>query len=146
MEETLKELGYPALLSIIEEAQDDVANAKAWFSRVQRELSDRLEGSVKNELAALDKATGTVNIPLQGGMIAKGIIDKKVEWDNDKLMAIAWAMPWERVTKIFKITFSVPERVYDGIRAADEALAAKLDTARTIKVGDPKITLSREAA
>ena len=140
----LKALGYPALLSVITEAQQDVTDAKVWLAHVQAELTARLAPSVKSELAALNKPAGTVNMTLQGGMSAKGVVDKKIEWDSEKLIAIAQTMPWARVIKIFKIDFGVAEKIYEGIKATDEDLAAQLDKARTVKYGDPKITLSKE--
>lgn len=139
-------LQYPALLSVMEEAKRDLDQAKAWVATIQNEIDGRLMASVKAQLEQLGKTTGTVNMPLQGGITAKGVVDKKVEWDSDKLFALAITMPVDQARAIFKFAVSVPEKNYEGIKVANPDLGKAIDAARTIKASTPKITLSREDA
>ena len=56
----------------------------------------------------------------------------------------ATTMPVERARTIFKFAVSVPEKIYDGIKAADPELGKSIDSARTTKQGAIKITLTKE--
>lgn len=115
----------------------------AKLKAIQAEMNERFSASIIRNLADQDKQSGTVNLPLQDGMSAKGVVSKKVDWDSVRLLSIAQSMPWEKVTKLFKIEFSVPEKVYEGIAIADEDLKKRLDTARTVTYPAPKISLEK---
>jgi hypothetical protein len=111
---------------------------------VQAELERRLGASAKAAYDQAGKEHGTLSLPLQGGLMAKLDVTKKVEWDSEKLLKLAQTMPWERVTAMFKIVFAVSETTYKGIAVLDGDLKAKIDDARTVKFGQPKIVLVRE--
>ena len=135
---------YSQLHSALNDAAIDAAANKAWVASLNGEISKRLGESVLKSLADDGRVHGTVNLFLQDGVTAKGVVDKKVDWDSAKLLAIAQTMPWDRVAAIFKITFSVPEKIYDGIKAVDDELGKRIDGARTTKPSAPKITLSKD--
>jgi hypothetical protein len=118
-----------------------ITAAKLEVSAIADELARRLAPSASKMLIESGKTHGTVNLSLQDGLVAKCVVDKKVEWDSEKLLGIAQSMPWDRVRAIFKIVFAVSETTYKGIAAADPALQARIDEARTTKYGAPKITI-----
>jgi hypothetical protein len=128
---------------LLADAGLEAAKVKDRIATVQAELNDRFAKSVVKSLADQDKQSGTVNLPLQDGMTVKGVVSKKVDWDSVRLLSIAQSMPWEKVAKLFKIEFSVPEKVYEGISVADEDLKKRLDAARTVTYPAPKITLEK---
>ena len=70
---------------------------------------------------------------------------KEVKWDNTQLQNIASAMPWQSVVQLFKIDFEMKESVYKGIQDSvkaglqDPDFLNKLNVARTVKIGEPKI-------
>lgn len=131
------------LYDLLTDAGLEAAKVKERVATVQAELNDRFAQSVVKSLADQDKQSGTVNLQLQDGMSVKGVVSKKVEWDSVRLLSIAQSMPWEKVAKLFKIEFSVPEKIYEGIAVADEELKKRLDTARTVTYPAPKISLEK---
>lgn len=143
-DEALASATLPELHHLLSEREKALLSAKFNVGAVVEEISRRLGDSCKAAFDQAEKVHGTVNLPLQNGLTAKCEITKKVEWDSDKLMDVAKTMPWDRVVKLFKIAFSVPEKIYDGIDAVDPELRKKLDEARTVKYGAPKITLMME--
>ena len=58
-------------------------------------------------------------------------------------MAIAKELPWDRVEAMFKIEFSMLESIYKGVAAFSPDMRQKIDEARTTKIGEPVVTLSR---
>ena len=134
-------LGYAALMDIIAEAKEELESQKAWIATIQDEIDVRLAPSVAAAIREAGKQHGTINLPIQGGLIAKGEISKKVEWDSAKLIEIAQTMPWERVSAVFNIKFSVSEKTWDGIVAVGGPLADKIKAARTVKYSAPKVTI-----
>jgi hypothetical protein len=143
-ESFLRDMTYPALQETQTAAEQDIASARAWLARVNMEVERRLYDSAKAAFQQADKDSGTLKLPVQGGVIAKVDIKKTVKWDSAKLLELSKAMPWERVQQLFKIDFSVPENTYKAARELDPALADSLDTARTVVFSDPKITLTKE--
>lgn len=147
--------GIPAADMPIEEVPLDVLramqlaaaarmdSAKADIAGIQAEISRRLGESVKRAFEQAGKEHGTLTLPLQDGLTAKCDISKKVDWDSAALMAVAQTMPWDRVNAIFKIRFEVSETVYKGIEAADPDLKGRIDKARTVTFGTPKIALAK---
>ena len=139
-------LGYRQIHAQIDSVKREFDSAKARLAKLHEELEARLGSSARKMLADGGKATGTVNMPLQDGLTAKVEVPKKIEWDSDKLFALAMTMPVERARSIFKFAVSVPEKIYDGIKAADPELGKSIDAARTTKLGAVKVTLSEDAA
>jgi hypothetical protein len=118
-----------------------LAQAQAGVTAIHAELQRRLAESAKRSLDQLGKSHGSVTLELQDGFSAKTETKQTVTWDSEKLQAIAKTLPWERAVAIFGIKFSVSETIYKGISASDPALGARLDDARTTKVGEPSVVL-----
>lgn len=137
-------LGYSQIYAQIDSTKREFDSAKARLAKLHEELEARLGNAARKMLADGGKASGTVNMPLQGGLTAKVEVPKKIEWDSDKLFDLATAMSVERARSIFKFAVSVPEKIYDGIKAADPELGKSIDSARTTKQGAIKITLTKE--
>ena len=137
-------LGYGQIHAMIDSAKRDLEAAKNRIGKLHEELEARLGSAARKTLVDGGKQSGTVNMPLQGGFSAKVEVPKKIEWDSDKLFDLATTMPVERARTIFKFAVSVPEKIYDGIKAADPELGAAIDQARTTKMGAIKITLAKE--
>lgn len=117
--------------------------AKQEAAAVDGAIAARLKDSVDAAYQQAGKSHGTVRLHGDGDIEIVGNASKKVEWDQGALRDLAAKMDWGTVSHFFKITFSVPEKVYDGLPPDDPRKAA-LDAARTVKYGAPKITLERK--
>lgn len=117
---------------------------KSRLDAVKAELANRYGESAKRALGQKQKEHGTGSLPLQDGITAKFKVDREVKWDSDKLMAVAQTLPWERVNALFKIVFSMPEKIYAGVAALSPELREKIDEARTTVIKDPVITLEKD--
>lgn len=67
-------------------------------------------------------------------------ISQRVDWDSDVLESIANTLPWEQVRRIMKIEFSVPEKNFKALE--ENELKDRLMDARTVKYGNPTVTIS----
>lgn len=134
----------PELLAEQEAAVAAATAAKARTANVKAELQRRYSASATMALGQAGKDHGTVSLPLQDGFKVKADVKQTVKWDSGKLMAIAQTLPWERVEALFKIEFSMPEKIYAGVSALSPDLRAKIDEARTTTVAAPAITLIKE--
>lgn len=88
--------------------------------------------------AFVGKEVGTTRFAI-GSKIYKAEIDKTVKWDSAALETIASTMPWNEARALFKITFEVPEK---NFKDAGDNLKALLMAARTVKYGQPKISVA----
>jgi len=138
------QLSYTELHKLITENAEQAARLKALGSSLTAELNRRLGDSVKQQLDAEGKTFGTVNLPLQDGLTVKCVVGKKIEWDSDMLFEQAIRMSPDRARSIFKFAVSVPEKIYEGIKAADPELGMTIDKARTTKPEATKYTLTKE--
>ena len=120
-----------------------LADFKGRLVAVNAEIDTRLAPSVAAAILASKKTHGVVNapVPLSNTLSMKIDMPKKVEWDSAKLMAVAQTLPWPQVEAIFKIEFSVPEKIYGGLAAGNPELAKLIDAARTVKYGKAKVSL-----
>ena len=116
-----------------------IDSAKEQMDIIQTELRRRFEASFKDALAQQEKQHGQHTFEVDGIKLTAEITARR-EWDSDKLKAIARTMPYDRVERLFAIKFSVPEKVFAGVR--DEKLLDQLIDARTVKYTDTKITFS----
>lgn len=132
------------LLQLQDGYTSGVASLKTKLDMVKAELARRYAESAKQALEQLGKDHGSGKLALQDGFVAKYKVDQKIEWDSDALMAVAQTLPWERVQAIFKIVFSVPEKIYAGIAALSPELREKIDAARTTTLKPAAITLEKE--
>lgn len=110
---------------------------------LQDEISLRLAPAIKAAMDATEKTHGVITgpLPLSNTHTLKLDVGKSVKWDSAKLQAIAQTLPWARVEAIFKIDFSVSEAIYKGIKAVAPELAEKIEDARTVTYGTPKVSL-----
>jgi hypothetical protein len=135
-------------LSDLHQLQDGYADGIAALKRradeVKAELARRYAASAAQALEQQGKDHGSGKLALQDGFVAKYKVDQEIKWDSDALMAVAQTLPWERVVAIFKIAFSVPEKIYAGIAALSPELRQKIDEARTTKIKPAVITLEKE--
>lgn len=138
-----------ASLSDLLQLQDGYASGakslKAKGDLVQAELVRRFAVSATQALAQNGKGHGSGKLELQDRMAVKYDVKQEVKWDSAKLQAVAQTLPWERVAAIFKIEFSVPEKIYAGIAAVAPELREKIDDARTTTIKPAKLTLVQEA-
>jgi hypothetical protein len=85
------------------------------------------------------KADGTIRF-VSDNHLFKCVLPKRVEWDSGKLANVARDMPPGEAALLFKIEYSVPEARFKSI--TDTILRHNLMQARTVKYGEPKITLA----
>jgi hypothetical protein len=135
--DTYKSMTDLQLAQLTERARADLAVAKTVLSGLEGEISRRQETLAADLLRVAGKETGSVSFTANG-MKYKAEAAKKVEWDSGKLKEIAGTLPWSHVERLFDIKFSVPERTYGALH--DPELVARLNTARTTKIGDLKVS------
>lgn len=140
----LRRASLSDLLQLQDGYKSGVASLKSKLDAVKEELARRYGESAKQALIQQDKEHGSGSLPLQDGFTAKYKVDREVKWDSDKLMAVAQTLPWERVQALFKIVFSMPEKIYAGVSALSPELRAKIDEARTTTIKPPAIELVKE--
>jgi hypothetical protein len=100
--------------------------ARRRIAAVNDEIERRYKNVMADNLVALGKDHGTLNQTLEGGAVeVKFVRSKKVKWDGAKLMSIASTLPWDRASAIFKIDFSMPEKIYSALAGVDPDLKAK---------------------
>ena len=122
-----------------------LAYHKAEIDLLQTELRRRFGESIARSLAEAGKEHGTVRLPMQDGLTVKADVAKTVKWDSAKLLTLAQTMPWAAVTRVFKVEFSMSETAYAGVAAVAPDLQAKVDAARTVTFGAPKISIEKDA-
>jgi len=144
LDRDLAKATLPQLLELQEGYASGVASLKARLAQVKAELGRRYGDSVRQALAQAEKDHGSVTLELQDGFKVKGDVKQMVKWDSAALMDVAKTLPWERVDALFKIEFSMSEKIYAGVAALSPELRAKIDAARTTKIAEPAITLIRE--
>jgi hypothetical protein len=124
-------------------AQRDALDA--FMKKAKADLAD-LNGRIKEVAAPLvarayerdAKAEGTVRFTADNHTF-KCEVGKTVKWDSAMLQGIASQMVPAAAALLFKIEYSVPEAQFKAIN--DDVLSRSLLQARTVKYGDPKITL-----
>lgn len=105
---------------------------------VQAEISSRWAEKVAEKYAQMKKEGGAVSIRQPDGLTVKAISSKKVEWDETQLRGLASQMDQPQFDHYFKFSISVPEKVY---ASCSPNIKEEFDKARTVKWGEPKITL-----
>lgn len=140
----IEQVPLDILMAMQTAATDRLERAKSSQAIVVAEVARRFADSAKSELQQAGKTHGSITLPLQDGLAAKADVRQTVDWDSDKLMEIAKTMPWDRVTAMFKIKFSISETVYKGLAAASPETRKAVDEARTVKFSEPSIKLVRE--
>jgi len=85
------------------------------------------------------KPDGTIKFA-SGDHIFKSVIGKTVSYDSEMLREIATSIPWQQAQEIFKIKLDVSETTFKKLE--DQELKQRIMAARTVKYGEPKISLA----
>lgn len=139
----LKVVSLPTLYSLQEAlavADEQVATAKA---NLQGELRRRFEIALHNALIADGKTHGSKKLQATEGLRVEAEAPQKVEWDQSTLKTLAESMAWPDVHHTFKVTLSVPEKIYSALPPSSD-LKAKLTEARTTKAQPSKFKIVTE--
>lgn len=142
--DVLQRASLPELKQLQDGYESGVKSLTDKRNAVRAELVRRFGQSAVQSLAQKDKTHGSVTLDLQDRFRIKGDVKQEVKWDSAALMAIAKTLPWERVTQLFKIDFSMSETVYKGIAAAAPELRERIDAARTTKIKEPSLRIEQE--
>jgi len=130
---------YDARQRILEQAKA----LKTQLSVIDNEILSRYETSIKAVYTREDKLHGSVRLMAEDGIELKAEIDKKVKWDDAILKSIASRMDWDEASRVFKISFEVPEKIY---KTLPDELRKEVDKARKTTYGDIKITPEKKDA
>lgn len=130
---------YDARQRILEQAKA----LKTQLSVIDNEILSRYETSIKAVYTREDKLHGSVRLMAEDGIELKAEIDKKVKWDDAILKSIASRMDWDEASRVFKISFDVPEKIY---KTLPDELRKEVDKARKTTYGDIKITPEKKDA
>lgn len=115
------------------------------LNTIDRAIAEKYTETAKLAFEKANKTDGKVAVDLPGGLKLSASVSKRVDWDSDKLLAVAKNMPWADVQHYFKFDLGVSENIYKSLPPSSE-FKAKLDDARAVKLGDMKITLERKDA
>jgi hypothetical protein len=136
---TLADLSVSELRDAAVTQQTIIDSAKEKMDAIQAELRNRFEPVLRDALAQQDKQYGQHTFDADGVKLTAEV-KATVKWDSVALEKIAANLPWETVSRVFKIEFSVPEKNFKVI--SDQALLGKLVEARTVKYSDAKVIFS----
>lgn len=137
-------LGAADLRAFQADTAEKIKALQGTASLISTALRQRFEGTAKQKLADNSKTHGTTHFDAGEGHQATAVIDQTVEWDSDKLMAVAAGMSWADVLVMFKIKFGMSEANFKALLPSDPRTAL-IKAARTVKYGDAKITLKAVA-
>lgn len=131
-----------ALLDLLDErkrTERELAAAKGRLTQINERIAGICGPTLANAYQREGKNSGTVKFAIDNHLL-KSVVDKRVEWDSDILKEIANDLPPGMSHSLFKIVYSVPEAMFKAV--LDPTLKARLTLARTVKYGDPKVTLA----
>lgn len=127
-----------------EKAKENEIAWKAEGKRIDAQLAEIIKPEEYLEQAG-KMATGGSTTVIKDGAKFSLEASKEIKWDSKKLQSLAANMPWNVVSTLFKITFSVPEALYKQLPAMvhagsfPEELLKEIDVARTVSIGEAKI-------
>jgi hypothetical protein len=116
-----------------------IDSAKEKLDGINTELRRRFEAVLRTSLEQQDKLSGQHTFEVDGFKLT-GEVKATYKWDSAALEKVARTMPHQTVERLFKIEFSIPEKNYKSI--TDQPLLDRLDSARTVKYSDPKISFA----
>lgn len=140
MTDIIKSKTTAELQAFATEISEAIAFQKATLDSINAELLGRYGERFTAELALAGKQEGEVSREIDGVKMTFAI-KPKVKWDGKKLEAIASTLPWNVVTKVFKIEFTVPEKTFKAM--TDDGLLSKLNDARTVEYSEPKVVFAK---
>jgi hypothetical protein len=139
--DTLKTTSAAELKKLVTEITETIAYHKSIVEQINAELLSRYEKGFKEEFERAGKTEGELTRKFDGISITMAI-KPKIKWDNKKLENVAANLPWETVSNLFKIEFSITETKYKSI--SDPKLKDAIMDARTVEHTAPKITFTKE--
>lgn len=114
------------------------------------DIMDALAAKCGTELARIfqnkDKTSGDVSAEFDGVKVQLSV-SKEVKWNDAKLKEAAALIPADKVNAIFVAKLTVPEKVYSVLSTlldAENPALAKINEARLVKIGEPKIAFAKE--
>ena len=133
------EMSLAELQGYISMHEENIEGSKRRLEELTGELRRRFEPTLKEALAKQDKQSGQHTFEADGYKLT-GEIRATVKWDSAALEQIASTLPYEQVKRMFKIEFSMPEKVFQSIN--EPKLLDRLIDARTVKYSEPKVSFS----
>lgn len=135
------------LLEYRNATEQALREAKAELEHVDAAIAKRYATVIDHQYHVKGERVGTVRGDLGGGVSLVGEISKTVKWETDKLLDEANRLPsWERVRALFDVKLTVKESVFKAIKATDPDQAKRLEAARTVTYGQPKVRLEMKEA
>ena len=128
------------LRTISVELEEVIDAAKRTQDEIAQVLLNRHAKRFQDELATAGKQDGEMTREVDGEKLTFAI-KAKVKWDSKTLQDVASGLPQDLVFKVFKIDFSVPERIFKAL--TDDALIGQISKARTVEYTQPKIVFAK---
>jgi hypothetical protein len=135
----LSEYSIVRLREINDELVHEIAERKKEIDAIKAELSVRYAEEATREILSRGKEHGEYTLEKDGVKITCDI-GQKITWDSDMLKEIAQTLPQDTVHRLFKISISVPERVFQSI--TEKELLDRVSEARTVRYEQPKFTFN----
>lgn len=128
------------LRTISVELEEVIDAAKRTQEEIAQVLLNRHAKRFQDELTSAGKQDGEMTREVDGEKLTFAI-KAKVKWDSKTLQDVASGLPQDLVFKVFKIDFSVPERIFKAL--TDDALIDQISKARTVEYTQPKIVFAK---
>lgn len=109
-----------------------MSKLKVENTEISNEIARRLHNEIEVAFTEKKKMSGQVTIKADDIKI-EAEIKKDVKWDSNKLLAVTAQMPFDKVSRMFKVELSMTESMYSALEAADEELFKRVTEARTVK-------------
>lgn len=135
----IPELDLETIGLLIEDAKALSAKATKVSRALQEEVEARLKDEIRSAYAEKKADTGTVNLN-QGELVVEVTKPKKVDWDQDALIAIADKIrdAGDNPSEYIDVTMSVSEKRYVAWPAA---IQKQFEVARTVTPGNVSIKI-----
>jgi hypothetical protein len=117
----------------------EIGQLKGRLTQLNRRINEAAKPALESAYLREGKPSGIIRFPV-GNHFFKAEVDKRVTWDSDILHGVAVELPPEQAGELFKVTYTMAETAFKAI--TDPKLKAKLTTARTVKYGEPKISVA----
>lgn len=135
----IPELDLETIGLLIEDAKALSAKATKVSRALQEEVEARLKDEIRSAYAEKKADTGTVNLN-QGDLVVEVTKPKKVDWDQDALIAIADKIrdAGDQPSEYIDVSMSVSEKRYVAWPAA---IQKQFEGARTVTPGNISIKI-----
>lgn len=126
------------LADLSEQVTQLLSHAKALKEKLDDALNLRFLDTVKANLRAANKDTGTTKL-IENGPQITAEIPKKVTWDTAQMEQILKTISEEKRKAIVKVSYAIEERKYAQLSPADQKL---FQPARTVTPGKTRFQIS----